>query len=155
MAPSRPRTSSPEPDTPTAVGVAGRALIADEDGCVLLLRRAPTAALDPGCWEPPGGKAEVGEALADALVREVREETGLQVRLGRPVDVRHYTAGSFWVTSVAYTCVDATGEVSLSPEHDRHAWVRPDDVDRYALARGVAGHLEAYRVLRRSAQDVP
>lgn len=48
-----------------------------KDGRVLLVQRATEPAL--GRWSIPGGLIEVGEALAEAVVREVREETGLEV----------------------------------------------------------------------------
>ena len=54
------------------------ALITDEAGRVLLLRRRPDDFLD-GLWELPGGGVEPGEGLEDALRREVLEETGLTV----------------------------------------------------------------------------
>ncbi|MGQ0625182.1 MAG: NUDIX hydrolase [Sporichthyaceae bacterium] len=56
------------------------ALIHDDTHRLLLIRRvnAPAA----GCWSLPGGRVEVGESDADALAREVREETGLAVSVG-------------------------------------------------------------------------
>ncbi|TKJ19126.1 NUDIX domain-containing protein [Blastococcus sp. CCUG 61487] len=54
------------------------AVVLDDAGRLLLIRRghAPSA----GLWSVPGGRVEAGETLTDAVVREVREETGLAVR---------------------------------------------------------------------------
>lgn len=53
------------------------------DGAVLLVRRG--RAPSRGVWAVPGGRVELGETLAEATEREVREETGVRVRAGEPV----------------------------------------------------------------------
>lgn len=45
---------------------------------------------DPACWSMPGGGVEFDESVQDAVVREVLEETGYQVEVGRPVAVHHF-----------------------------------------------------------------
>jgi ADP-ribose pyrophosphatase YjhB (NUDIX family) len=67
-----------DPDAPTATRIVpgGVAVIVDERGRVLLQRRA-----DSGNWSLPGGTMEVGETLEHCVIREVREETGLDVEI--------------------------------------------------------------------------
>jgi len=69
------------PFRPHFVGVYGWL---EEDGQVLLVatRRDLGAAGKHVCWELPGGKVESGEGQEEALRREIREETGLDVRVG-------------------------------------------------------------------------
>jgi ADP-ribose pyrophosphatase YjhB (NUDIX family) len=94
------------------------AAVFDESGRLLLIQRA-----DNGAWALPGGAAEVGETPAEAVSREVREETGLEVRavqllgiydsrlVGSPDAMHHYqvvfrcavTGGGLVRTSEAMT----------------------------------------------------
>ncbi len=64
-----------------AIGCSA-AIIDLENQKILLVRRS-----DTGSWAVPGGYMEPGESLTEACVREVREETGLQVRVGRLIGV--------------------------------------------------------------------
>jgi 8-oxo-dGTP pyrophosphatase MutT (NUDIX family) len=116
----------------------------DEDGRVLLIKRAPDLWVDPGRWELPGGKMEHGELLDDALTREVREETGLEVRVGDPVHVCQFTVEPFWVTCITFACERAGGEVTLSEEHGDFAWVVPEELAQVDLASNTQDQLEAY-----------
>lgn len=69
-------------DRPPVVPCVG-AVVVDDAGRLLLIRRghAPSA----GLWSVPGGHVEPGESLSEAVVREVREETGLDVHPGTVV----------------------------------------------------------------------
>ena len=61
----------------TVLGVVAR-----EDGTFLITKRVMTKAWAPGWWEVSGGAAQAGEASYDAVLREVKEETGLDVAFG-------------------------------------------------------------------------
>jgi len=76
-----PSAPARDPDLPVAVCVG--AVVHDRAGRLLLIQRghAPHA----GSWSLPGGRVERGETPEQAVEREVREETGLEVRAGDPV----------------------------------------------------------------------
>ena len=131
-----------------AIGVAARGVVMDEDGRVLLIRRAHDVYLDPGRWELPGGKMEHGELIGEALAREVREETGLEVRVGAPVHVCQFTVDPFWVTCLTFACERTGGEVTLSEEHLDFAWVSPEELAEVDLAGNTKDQLDAYAALQ-------
>lgn len=74
--------------TKNLLGVAGRVAITGPQG-ILLLRRSASSELDPSRWELPGGKLNWGQPLTRALTREVHEEPGLTVEVGRPLLIWH------------------------------------------------------------------
>jgi ADP-ribose pyrophosphatase YjhB (NUDIX family) len=96
------------------------AVIFDGDGKVLLHRRS-----DNGQWGLPGGSVEIGETVSQALVREVKEETGLDVRIIRCVGVYSdprlqmvsYPDGrGVHYISTVFECQITGGTLTLSPE---------------------------------------
>ncbi len=88
---------------------------------VLCLRRAPHESFD-GLWEIPSGHVEAGEEADEALERELREETSLVLQ-----DVEREVSSFVYGENLQRNfVVDTTGDVEISPEHDKYAWVSPD-----------------------------
>ena len=96
------------------------AVIRDTDGRILLARRAPGQHLE-GHWELPGGKVEPGESLEAALQRELLEELGLVVSVGKELAraVYHYDRGSIELIALA---TSTSGEVTHMAVHDAVQW---------------------------------
>ena len=96
------------------------------EGRVLLgERRRP-----PGKWEFPGGKVEPGESAPECLVRELREELGIEVHVGRLiVEVRQE------IHLLAYEATWVSGSLEVL-DHVRVAWVLPGELSGYALMPG-------------------
>ena len=130
------------------MGIGGRAIVRDREGRILLIQRAADVSWDPGLWELPGGKADYRETIADAIVREAREETGLALEVGRPVHVSHFTKEPIWVTTVTFAC-DTVGdaEVQLSDEHDAFAWVELSELASVECTAPAREALGAYAQL--------
>ena len=108
-------------------------LVRDADGRLLIQRR-PEDALLGGLWEFPGGKVEPGEALVDACRREIREETGLDVSVGREVARVAHAYSHFRITMHAFACTLAGG-VLASASGEPQRWVAPRQLDDFAFPR--------------------
>lgn len=93
---------------------------------VLLIRRSPSDSWGL-IWEFPRGKVEKGENIKDGLRREVKEETGLSIKILEFIDKYEYIAdkGTRKSTQYNYKCsLDPEDqEVKLSFEHDDYMWV--------------------------------
>ncbi len=91
---------------------------------LLAMRRAPDKDAAPGAWEALSGRLRLGEQPIDAASRETAEESGLTVRL-RPRPVTAYMAkrNDDDMLVVAYHADSASGDVTLSAEHDRYEWM--------------------------------
>jgi len=113
--------------------LAVRAFIEDDDGRVLLIKRAADSKTNASRWELPGGKIGTRESLEEALKREVKEETNLEII---PRDVMGVVEQKFPVINAVHIIIRcrAEGSVKLSGEHEGFAWVEPSDLSRYRLA---------------------
>ena len=107
--------------------VVGAAIV--RDGMLLAARRTEPEHLAGG-WELAGGKVEAGETDAEALVREVREELGVTVALGRRVG-GEWPLGRYVLRVWLATIVDG-GEPQPLEQHDAVRWVDLDDLDTVA-----------------------
>jgi A/G-specific adenine glycosylase len=121
----------PRQRTPHYDVVAG--IIWHQDRSRFLITQRPLNKLLGGLWEFPGGKQEGGESLEAALAREIGEELGMVIEVGRwQTQVKHaYT--HFRITLHAFHALHISGE----PQHigvADHTWVTLADLDRYAFA---------------------
>jgi 8-oxo-dGTP diphosphatase len=123
--------------------VAG--LVVDDDGRVLITQRRADQSL-PLQWEFPGGKVEPGEAPVAALVRELVEEIGCVVEVGRIWDVLFHAYPAFDLVMLVYRCRPAAGQVARAVEVADLRWLAPAELpawdilpaDRPLVARLVA-----------------
>ena len=94
----------------------------------LAMRRSMHKDAGAGLWESVSGRLEPGEQPLEAMAREVREESGLDVRLdARPIDAYVTKRGERPMCLVLYRATWIAGEVRRSEEHDAHAWWTLDE----------------------------
>lgn len=88
---------------------------------ILLLRRA----VEPGAgaWDLPAGYLDPGESFEQAAVRETREESGLEIALGRLNGVYHSPAANAVTAVFRATPADPGADVTVDFESSEHAWV--------------------------------
>lgn len=72
------------------MAITVKAVVINRSGKVLLLKRAEDEITNKNLWDLPGGGIEAGETIEEALVREVREETGFEVALGNLIKVSEF-----------------------------------------------------------------
>jgi 8-oxo-dGTP pyrophosphatase MutT (NUDIX family) len=120
------------------------------DWRVLALQRAADAKR-PGSWETVYGKIDSGERPEDAAVRELSEETGLEVKA-----LYNVTVNSFYLHAkrtiemciVFAAFVDDDAEVTIGEEHQRHEWLSVDEAcERYTWPREAHSLRDAHRLL--------
>ena len=122
----------PNAPAPNSIVPGGSAVVIDEVGRVLLHRRR-----DSGMWALPGGVMDAGETITDAVVREVREETGVSVEITRLVgiysDPRHvivYSDGEVRQQfNICFRARPIAGTAHRTDEASEVRWVHPKDFE--------------------------
>jgi 8-oxo-dGTP diphosphatase len=113
---------------PKPFSLSVKVVVRDASGRVLALRRSATSRANSGKWEFPGGKVDAGEAFDAALVREVREETGLEVELDHVLGAAESDLPARRVAYLLLGASSASGQVRLSDEHDEFRWLAASEL---------------------------
>lgn len=128
----------------TKFKIAAHGIIRKDDK-ILATRRSDINDYKPLFWDFPGGKIEAGETAEEGLRREIREETGLEVKVngveyvftnleGLP-EQQHF--------QLVYGCEYTKGEIVLNPEeHDEYQWLTIDELKHQDNVHFVKGWLE-------------
>ena len=109
------------------------AAVIQQKGKVLLAKR-PSKGLLGGMWEFPGGKVEPDESLKGCLRREIREELGVDIRVGRSFGIYEHAYSHFSITLHAFLCELVDGRPQPI-EAAELAWVSPMDLKHYPMGK--------------------
>jgi mutator protein MutT len=118
--------------TDNATVIVAAAVIRRVDDGRILISRRPRATHLGGLWEFPGGKVERGESLEDALVREVEEELGVKISVGKRILEQMHTYANRRVHLHFFECRIVGGE-PRARSVESFAWCAPDGLGRYAM----------------------
>lgn len=124
---------------------------------ILLTKRSPEKKFAPNLWENTGGHAEIGETAAEAIVRELVEETGIEAKPEEMIEIgRAVKPGALAVEYVVFKDVPAE-DIKLQPGETCEArWVSEEEFDHMiktgevapSVAEGLAPYRDAFnRVL--------
>lgn len=127
------------------VELAVGAVVLHHDHVLLVRRSTPPEA---GRWSFPGGRVEPGERMADAAVREVREETGLDVEIDRPLDwVERIGPDHHFVIVDFAATVPERQEPTPGDDAADARWVNLEEISSLALVDGLLDFLRANRLV--------
>ena len=90
-----------------------------------------------GSWTLPCGRIEVYEDPNKAIVREVKEETNLKVKILKPLGVWSCKKDEVWRVSICYLCKYESGKEKLSNEHSNFLWISLKDVNKAKIEKWI------------------
>ena len=110
------------------------AAVIRKDGFVLIAQR-PLGGLLGGLWEFPGGKLFPGEQLTTCLQREICEELGVEIVVGRPMGVYHHAYTHFRITLHAFACELHNRAEPKPLQANDLRWVEPSRLVEYPMGK--------------------
>lgn len=123
------------------------AVVTDAEGRLLMIKRGHEPAA--GLWSIPGGRIEPGERDAEALVREMLEETGLTVEPGRLLGrVQRPGLGGTVIDIRDYTATIVSGTLRAGDDAADVRWVTAAEMDSLEITEGLIEALTDWGVLR-------
>ena len=123
----------------TIVWVATKAFVFFK-GKILLLRESSKYkdGTNTAKYNTVGGRVEPGQRFDESLLREIKEETALEVTIGKPFYVgewRPVVRGEQWqIVGTYFECFANTDKITISSDHDDFIWIDPKDYKNYPLA---------------------
>ncbi|WP_342527285.1 NUDIX hydrolase [Chryseomicrobium sp. FSL W7-1435] len=131
---------------PTHIVAVG-GIVEDDNNNILLVKT------QHGGWVFPGGQVEIGENLLDALVREVQEESGIDIEIINLIGVYSNTGVYKWYDGVTdvptklmldYICKPIGGDLTTSVETSEVAWINKEEVLEFITAPAIRERYQAY-----------
>ena len=111
--------------------IAVKAFIIKENK-LFIVKRSKKDIQSPNIWELPGGRLELGEDPTLGLMREIKEETGMQIEVHNPLNVRHFErSDGQTITMIVFLCKAEDDEnIKLSKEHTDYEWHDLENVEK-------------------------
>lgn len=129
--------------------VATKAFIICDDK-VLLLRESSDYkdSAHTGKLDLPGGRVELGQKFDESLLREIKEETALEIEIGNPFFVNESyptVRGENWqIIRIFFECNSKSKDVILSEDHSEFIWIKPEEYPKHNLIENLIPVFESF-----------
>lgn len=124
-----------------------------DDNKILIIKRNKNEKTYPEIWELPSGKREFLESSEVALKREIKEETGIDIEIIKPISVFEYTIEKKNElrdsTQINFLVKAINKRVVLSKEHEEFAWIDKVSIDNYKITDETKNVInKAFKILK-------
>ncbi|MBS4540163.1 NUDIX domain-containing protein [Clostridium sp. D2Q-11] len=100
-----------------------------KDKEILILKRSENSSFGGKLWDIPGGKLEFGETLKESIIREIKEETNIDINIKKTIastsSINKSNDKQF--ITLIYLCEYHSGDIKLDDEHIDYKWIKPKD----------------------------
>ena len=126
--------------------IAVKALIKNKDSFLILKTADSDQNNNLSGWETPGGRLEIGEEIVNGLKREIKEETGLSVKIFFPFNAFSANVGKEdSIVGINYLAEYIGGEIRIDTnEHSRYQWINISDIRKLKDSIGLQKEINAY-----------
>lgn len=128
--------------------VAAHALVINDKKKVLVMKRASCNDYMPLTWDIPGGTVEIGETVEQALIRELKEEAGIDIEPLHPI----YAYSNLsqlpkrQTIQLVYVCKYRGGDIVLNPEeHEEYKWLNYSEIYKLDCIGFLSGLIDNYK----------
>lgn len=116
--------------------VVGAVIVKDDK--VLILQRSADETTYPNLWELPSGKKEESESVEQTLVREVKEEAGIEISAVEQIAAFNYQIEKEFevhnCTQINFLATAEKSDVVLSLEHQHWRWISEEEINDYGIS---------------------
>lgn len=113
------------------ISVKGFVLYKDK---YLFVQKTNNGSKNQGYWELPGGGLDFGELPEIALAREIKEETGLNIEVLKPLIIWSFLKNkNKQVIGITYLCETLEDSVQISSEHDDYIWIKKEEFNSISI----------------------
>ena len=124
------------------------------NGKVLILRESPKYqdGSNIGKYDVVGGRIKPGQNFKESLLREVKEETGLNIKIGKPFFVNEWKPQvnneNWHIVGIFFKCQADSDDIKLGEDHDHFLWINPREYKEYNLIENLKMVFEEYRNIK-------
>ncbi|MDD5934945.1 MAG: NUDIX domain-containing protein [Clostridiales bacterium] len=113
------------------VEIKVKGIVKDNDTYLVVKKWYDDRVVDPYRWQFIDGDIEVGEDPAKAVVRVIKEQTGIDAVMDSPLYTWSYTVGEHHIVGICYECFALNKEAVLSEELQEYEWISKDEFETY------------------------
>lgn len=102
--------------------------IIKKDEKYLLIKRSTSSKFFPEMWDFPGGKIELEENPVDSAIRETKEETSLNIEIGKEILEGNHNEKGIIIHYIIFSILNYKGKVKLSKDHSEFGWFSKEQI---------------------------